>query len=64
MNNIISQRPHAMITKFLSQRSKLDRAVFVSIMAMLAMNLFVLTQQLQPAPLLAAHAPAAATLQA
>ena len=39
-----------MIPKFFPLRSNLDRAIFASVMAMLAMNLFVLTQQLQPAP--------------
>jgi hypothetical protein len=43
-----------MITKYLTTRSKLDKAIAASVAAMLAMNLFVLAQQLQPAPAFAA----------
>lgn len=44
-----------------NRRSKLDRAVIASVIAMAALNAFVLTQQLQPAPALAhALAPALA----
>jgi hypothetical protein len=52
-----------MITKYFSARSPLDKAIAASVMAMLAMNLFVLAQQLQPAPAFAA-AGTVATLQA
>lgn len=52
-----------MITQYLSTRSKLDKAIIVSVAAMLTMNLFVLAQQLQPAPAFAA-ADAVATQQA
>jgi|GWRWMinimDraft_6_1066014.scaffolds.fasta_scaffold71427_2 hypothetical protein len=41
-------------------RSKLDRAIAFSIVAMLGFNLVVLSQQLQGAPVLALQAPAAA----
>jgi hypothetical protein len=58
----------AMFTKTLSTasklgRSKLDKAIVLSVAAMLAMNLFVLTQQ-HGAPGLAAATVAAATVQA
>jgi hypothetical protein len=43
-----------MFRKPLSSASTLDRAIAASVAAMLAMNLFVLVQQLQPAPALAA----------
>lgn len=43
-----------MITKYLSTRSKLDKAIVASVAAMLVMNLFVLAQQLQPASAFAA----------
>lgn len=36
-----------------NRHSKLNRAIVVSVIAMAAMNLFVLAQQLQAAPLLA-----------
>lgn len=39
--------------------SSLDRAIIASVAAMLAMNLFVLAQQLQDAPALALAQPAA-----
>lgn len=39
--------------------SSLDRAIIASVAAMLAMNLFVLAQQLQAAPALALAQPAA-----
>lgn len=52
-----------MITQYLSTRSKLDKAIVVSVAAMLTMNLFVLAQQLQPVPAFAAT-DAVATQQA
>jgi hypothetical protein len=40
-----------MVTKYLSPTaSKLDRAIAASVAAMLAMNVFVLAQQVQDAP--------------
>ncbi|MFC0588329.1 hypothetical protein ACFFF7_02775 [Novosphingobium aquiterrae] len=56
-------REDTMFTKTFSTRSTLDKAIVVSIAAMLAMNLFVLTQQ-HDAPGLAAAPVAAATAQA
>ena len=38
------------------RRSPLDRAILASLLAMLAMNVVVLSQQLQPGPSLAATA--------
>jgi hypothetical protein len=35
-------------------RKPLDRAILASVLAMAAMNIFVLAQQLQPAPMFAA----------
>ncbi len=50
-----------MFGKPLSQRSKLDKAILASVAAMLAMNVFVLAQQMDRAPVLAAtDQPAAA----
>lgn len=43
-----------MTTRSTAGRSKLDNAIVASLVAMAAMNIFVLTQQLQPAPALAA----------
>lgn len=43
-----------MFGKPLSQRSSLDKAILASVAAMLAMNVFVLAQQLDRAPALAA----------
>jgi len=37
-----------------SRRKPLDRAILASVLAMVAMNIFVLAQQLQPAPIFAA----------
>ena len=53
-----------MTTRFLSKSTKLDRAIVASVAAMVAMNLFVLAQQLQPSPALAASAGAAHAQQA
>lgn len=58
-----------MFGKPLSQRSKpgaskLDRAIFASVAAMLAMNVFVLAQQMDRAPALAAADQPAAAQQA
>ncbi|MGH6787890.1 MAG: hypothetical protein ACREBO_13755 [Novosphingobium sp.] len=39
-----------MITQFFTPRTKLDKAALASVAAMVAMNLFVLAQQLQPSP--------------
>jgi len=39
-----------MFGKPLSQRSLLDKAIFASVAAMLAMNVFVLAQQLHTTP--------------
>lgn len=46
------------------RRSTLDRAIFASIAAMLGMNLFVLSQQLEAAPQVAAAAPTSASATA
>lgn len=43
-----------MTTLSTARRSKLDNAIVASLAAMAAMNLFVLTQQMQPAPAFAA----------
>lgn len=40
-------------------RSSLDRAIALSVIAMLGFNLVVLSQQLQSAPVVALHASAA-----
>ena len=51
-----------MLNKLLNPATSLDRAITLSVGAMLAMNLFVLAQQLQPSPALAlsqGHAAAA-----
>ncbi len=50
-----------MFTKSLKSASKLDKAVALSIAAMLGMNLFVLAQQMQADPLvqIAQQTPAA-----
>ncbi len=50
-----------MFTKSLNNASKLDKAVALSIAAMLGMNLFVLAQQLQADPMqqIAQQTPAA-----
>lgn len=53
-----------MFGKPLSQRSTLDKAIFASVAAMLAMNVFVLAQQLDRAPVIAAADRAVATQQA
>lgn len=53
-----------MFSKPLSQRSKLDKAIVASVAAMLAMNVFVLAQQLDRAPALASADQAVATQQA
>lgn len=52
-----------MFTKSLKSASKLDKAVALSIAAMLGMNLFVLAQQLQADPVqhFAQQTPAART---
>jgi hypothetical protein len=42
-----------MTTLSASRRSKLDNAILASLAAMAAMNIFVLTQQFQPAPVFA-----------
>ena len=48
----------------LSQRSKLDKAILASVAAMLAMNVFVMAQQMDRAPVLAAADQSAAAQQA
>ncbi len=58
-----------MFAKPLSQRSKLgssklDRAILASVAAMLAMNVFVLAQQMDRAPVLAAADQSVAAQQA
>lgn len=53
-----------MFGKPLSQRSTLDKAIFASVAAMLTMNVFVLAQQLDRAPAIAAADHAVATQQA
>ncbi len=53
-----------MFGKPLSQRSKLDKAILASVAAMLAMNVFVLAQQLDRAPAIAAAEQHAAAQQA
>jgi hypothetical protein len=60
VNNHLTQRALTMKTRHLTTRSKLDKAIFASVAAMLAMNLFVLAQQLQPAPALVAAGAVAA----
>ncbi|WP_100868536.1 hypothetical protein [Novosphingobium kunmingense] len=58
-----SFREDIMFTKTFSTATKLDKAIVLSVGAMLSFNLFVLTQQ-QAAPALAATPVAAATAQA
>lgn len=53
-----------MFGKPLSQRSKLDKAIIASVAAMLAMNVFVLAQQMHQVPVLAAADQQVAALQA
>lgn len=53
-----------MFGKPLSQRSSLDKAILGSVGGMLALNVFVLAQQLDRAPVLAAADPAIAAQQA
>lgn len=53
-----------MFGKPLSQRSTLDKAIFASVAAMLAMNVFVLAQQLERAPAVAVADQPAASQQA
>ncbi len=52
-----------MFAKTIANATKLDKAIAISVTAMLAMNLFVLTQQ-HAAPALAATPVAAATARA
>ena len=51
-----------MINRLIKPRTTLDKAVAFSFAAMLAMNLFVLTQQLDAAPVMATATPAPAQL--
>ena len=53
-----------MFGKPLSQRTMLDKAIIASVAAMLAMNVFVLAQQLHHVPTVAAADQPVATLQA
>ena len=53
-----------MFGKPLSQRSSLDKAILASVAAMLAMNVFVLAQQLDRVPVLAAADQSVAAQQA
>jgi hypothetical protein len=46
-----------MTTRSAAGRSKLDNAIIASLAAMAAMNIFVLTQQIQPEVVLAAAQP-------
>lgn len=49
-----------MLTNLISKASKLDRAVILSVAAMLSFNIVVLASQLHPAPQLAQSAGATA----
>jgi hypothetical protein len=53
-----------MFTKPLSAASKLDKAIMLSVTAMLAMNVIVLSNQLDAAPVVAQSQQAAAAQQA
>ncbi len=53
-----------MINRLITPRTLLDKAVALSLAAMLAMNVFVLTQQLEAAPSVAKADAAAAARQA
>lgn len=53
-----------MFTKPLSAASKLDKAIMLSVTAMLAMNVFVLANQLNSAPVIALSQQSAAAQQA
>ena len=48
----MSQRPSEPVSQ--KRRTPLDRAILASVIAMVGMNFFVLAQQLQASPLLAA----------
>jgi hypothetical protein len=54
------QRPQTMFDRFLKPRTSLDKAIALSFAAMLAMNIFVLSQQLTADPELAIASPVAA----
>jgi hypothetical protein len=56
------QKATAMINRLITPRTLLDKAIVFSFAAMLAMNVFVLTQQLDAAPAVA-QTDAAATAQ-
>lgn len=53
-----------MFTKPLSAASKLDKAIMLSVTAMLAMNVIVLSNQLDAAPVVAQSSQVAAAQQA
>lgn len=53
-----------MINKLISPRTTLEKAIVLSIAAMLGMNVFVLTQQFNSAPTVAAAPAASAALYA
>lgn len=53
-----------MINRLITPRTLLDKAIALSLAAMLAMNVFVLTQQLDAAPSVAQADAAAAARQA
>ncbi|WP_374531567.1 hypothetical protein [Novosphingobium sp.] len=53
-----------MFSKFTRPASTLDKAIVASVTAMLAMNIFVLSQQLQAAPQVALSHSAASAQQA
>jgi hypothetical protein len=53
-----------MLNKLFNPATSLDRAITLSVGAMLAMNLFVLAQQLQPSPTLALSQGSVAAQQA
>lgn len=52
-----------MFAKSLSAASKLDKAIILSVAAMLAMNVFVLANQLDAAPMVAQSSQQAAAAQ-
>ena len=53
-----------MITRLIQPRTSLDKAIALSFAAMLAMNIFVLSQQLTAAPTVAVSNGAASAQQA
>lgn len=60
----VLKKASAMINKLISPRTTLEKAIVLSIAAMLGMNVFVLTQQFNSAPTVAAAPAASAALYA